>query len=318
MATTAPTRETMLGGVVTMRMRLAVLVTVSSCLLLMACSVIRVTQEYEDAHSKKRTRHLDGVPFYSMAARCKQETVWIEPTYQLTLVRTGKAKVGNEEKEFVLPVGSRLISWSTYTSDKYKLLVRLLEEHSSQQRDDQIVKAFQDLEPYVFQTDQLPLRKNRLLASNQEAPEAYVNYADVKYYNTRRPLLGTANAQFELSPNGTLAKGSAQIESKTLQAFLDLIPVKDVVSTAAKAALDTGLEGVQEVPVILEFTVEAQIYRHTLSTAKPISPTCGRTPGATLESTEGVNYSRIVADDQKRKSDDGKKVKFSGDVELPK
>jgi len=279
-----------------MRIHLIILGAVVGCLLTGCSEVVRVTQQ-DHTGKANTTRRLDGIPFYSMAARCKHETVWLEPTYQVSLVRTGSAKVGNEVKEFVLPVGSRLISWATYTSEKYRTVIRLLEEASSQQRDDQIVDAFRDLEQYVAEANKLPLPMNRILVLNQEAPEAFVNYADLQYCNARRPILGTVNAQVELSSNGTLAKGSAQIESKTLQAFLDLVPVKDVVSTAAKAALATGFDGgVQVVPVTLKLTVEPQIYRHTLSVAKSISTMCG-TPDQPLVSIEKTNYSRVSVSD---------------------
>ncbi len=275
-------------------------------------SVIRISHSLPKGQSKQR---VDGIPFYVKTATCKQETVWIEPTYDLTL-STVMIKDGKEVTE---PVGVKTISQRTYDSKEYRALVARLANVGSGQAPSDVLKIFIGTEDYsAIHQALLPDRNDRFLASNQTTSETVVNYSDVYFYNAKKPVVGTVSASAELNPDGTLSKGSAQVEDKTLQTFLDLLPIKDILSGVAKGAGILGLDTSAD----LRFKLSAQphVYKYTLTkyvgipSALPCDP-----PAAPLESVTGVAIVRstIATDDASKKDGSGTALKFSGTVDLP-
>lgn len=52
--------------------------------------------------------------------------------------------------------------------------------------------------------------------------------SDTQYYiNTRRPWIGTASATIKLAPDGTMTDATAEIEDKTAETLLSVLPVTD-------------------------------------------------------------------------------------------
>jgi len=90
--------------------------------------------------------------------------------------------------------------------------------------------ALQGIDPMAFDTTKILVNGSAesqevLLASNSVAPERYVDANAVFYFNVKKPLTGTANAEIDLSNEGILSKTSGQVEDKTLQAVLSALPI---------------------------------------------------------------------------------------------
>ena len=191
---------------------------------------IRVTHAKASAPQPDQ---LDGVPFYTKVGACKHETVWLEPTYKISLSKSYKL----DGKDVTEAIGARVLSLKDYNSKEFREFVLLFEVSNAKTLEDAILKAFSKFKNYVSPTTVLPGEENRVLASNKNELTSFVNYGEVYYYNVKKPLAGSVTASAELGSDGTLSKATATIEDKTLQTFLDLIPVKDVVTAAAKGAL---------------------------------------------------------------------------------
>lgn len=288
------------------------------------------------------SKQVDGIPFYVKVVACKPETVWVVPTYKITLVKTYKApvldgldkkaeqKVGAkavDAKDVSESLGVRLISLNTYNSKEFRELSSRLENSREGMPEQPILDMFAKLQPYNLPNDQLPEKENRILASNENVPVVMVDYANPYYYNVKRPILGSVTATAELNAEGTLSKGTAIIEDKTLQAILDLFPVKDVLSAAAKGSLGVmGFEGSPEGLVRLKLTIEPQVYKYTLSKSPTIAnrenPLPCQAPKDMLapDDLKGYNVSRttVTTAVSSDKTDSQQSVKFAGTVELPK
>ncbi len=276
---------------------------------------------------------IDGIPFYAKVAACKHETVWLVPTYKLTLVEITPAPATEEEnqtaenktagKEVSKSLGVRLISLETYTSDDFRKMAASIENDTNQPDEGVVRNWFLNLPQTTVPGHGLPAAEERILASNENVPVVMVNYATTYYYNVKRPILGSVSATAELNADGTLSKGSAQIEDKTLQAILDLLPVKELASAAATGAIAPLARG--RARARLKLIIEPQVDKYTLSQAPKIVPgqessfPCPA-PTATLDEIQGNNFSRttVAAADSADKTDSQQKVKFAGTVQLPK
>src|ERR1017187_6560057 len=176
------------------------------------------------------TKQVGGIPFYVKVAACKHETVWLEPTYKVTLVKTYKApvldgsdkkaeqKVGEkpvEARDVSESIGVRLISLDTYNSKEFRDLISRLENNREGMAEQPILDVFVKLPQCDLPNDHLPKKENRILASNEDVPVVMVDYAKPYYYNVKRPILGSVTATADLNPDGTLSKGTAMIEDRS-------------------------------------------------------------------------------------------------------
>lgn len=76
---------------------------------------------------------------------------------------------------------------------------------------------------------------NSALLSNALVTKTEIS-SEQHYINVRRPLIGKATATVELAPDGTLAKSTGEIESKTVETIAGIIPFADY----AKKVLTLG------------------------------------------------------------------------------
>lgn len=286
-----------------------------SLLFLAGCGqAIRVTH----APAKTQPTQLDGIPFYLKVGACKHETVWLEPSFKISLSKSYKL----DGKEVTDAIGTRILPLKDYNSDEFRKFILLFEKSKATTSEDEILKAFSQFKNYVSPMAALPAEENRLLASNKNEPTSFVNYGELYYYNVKKPVTGTVSAEADLNTDGTLSKGTASIEDKTLQTFLDLIPVKDVVTAAAKGALGVAALDGGTGPVSLKLTIEPQTYQYTLYTIGALNPLlpCPEPGPALIDGPEKVNFARTLlsGSDTSKRDDAAKKVKFSGSVEVPK
>jgi len=113
------------------------------------------------------------------------------------------------------------------------------------------------------------------------------------------------------------------LESKTLQSFLDLIPVKDVLSTVAKAglagvALTAGIPSLKVDHFKFDLAIDPKVFKHSHSRnilhTKECKAAQNYVTGSfslTIEEVSGTS-------DQTKPKVDQNQVKIQGTIDLPK
>ena len=274
-------------------------------------SLMTVTRKPHDTAQGQQ----DGVPFYVKAGICKQQTVWMQPIYTVTLKKTPPA---TNKKE---AVSSRtlILSLVEIRSPQFRDVVNAKVNEVEGKWD--ALAGIQPPDPYKLDQDNLDDDdsedyKRVLRVANETVAETYVDYSTTYYFNTKKPLAGSAQANVELAGDGTMTKGSAQAEDKTLQTFLDLLPIKDVLTSVAKAEL--GIEAVEPgaEATKYELTISTQILKHThykYLTGKV--PPCDA-PKGPLVADYHLQTENIT--EPKKKANEGQTISVNGSIQLPK
>jgi hypothetical protein len=156
---------------------------------------------------------------------------------------------------------------------------------------------------------------NWMRVSNTGAVEAVVDYENVFYLNSARPLAGTTQVDAKLAADGTLTEGSAQLNDQTLATIASTI--SSLVSSATTAAKFVGLDAQAEIKI----TVKTKVYKHTHSQysnlGKPATPaTCLALAGGVFGGSFAVTE---AADSAVAKPTGGDNtISVSGSIVLPK
>lgn len=267
-----------------------------------SCSVLRV-------HRGGKT---DGVPFYVRTAVCRHEVTWLEPVYTLTL----EAVSSQGATQVVTNLGSAEFSLSSYSDRKNRADISSLKQAVESGQDPMGMWAsIQTKGTYnpVAQADPQP--GDIVLVSNVNKVETTVDYRDPYYFNAHRPLIGTAKADIKLATDGTMGEASAEVESKTLQSFLDLLPIKQLVSTAAGIKAAGG-----GAPLTYRLQIESKAIKHThyryqALNASQAGPPCPALPAAAFSDP---SYNREREDAAKpEKTSDKNAVQVNGEIKLP-
>jgi len=251
-------------------------------------------------------RTLDGVPFYTKAVACKQQTVWLEPTYILTLIGTqrpeskhadiaaggGAGTVGTQKQEGTQPEDKQadkqqvvlfkltkeiskydLVSNSTFKDKFQKLIKSVIEQNPDDPGSyDAILSAFDELPGYTLPVDTDGIVKDRLiLGSNRNDTYSFVDYTDPYYFNAKIRFSGTVNPEIDLGPDLTLSKASVNVQEETFQ---NVTGVLSAALTAAGTMVAGGgppppppPRGIRIIiPAIMQLTIESQAYQYTFST----------------------------------------------------
>jgi hypothetical protein len=183
-------------------------------------------------------------------------------------------------------------------------------------------------DPFTVDENKLNTSERVVKVANSTAPKVYVDYSTVYYYNVGKPLAGTAQASLKLASDGTMTEGSAQVESKTLQTFLDLLPVKDVLTAAAKSAggfalTETGTPKAVPTTVKYELAAEVKTFKHTHSEfVKRDSKSKTAAPQVCEPPSDDVLAGNMLVEEvsePKKKADDSEQtISVSGSIQLPK
>jgi hypothetical protein len=291
-----------------------------------------------------------GIPFYVKTSSCEQQTIWLQPIYTLTLKATvtpqlpqtpapdtGKPK--NEPTVLTRTVTLTLREFRTVqvaqlyaavNSAQKATLTGLTSDTQIQDIEDkwQAVVNLAPADPFTVDEDHLNLcvqprcdNERVIKVANSTSAKIFVDYTTMYFYNVAKPLAGSSQASLKLASDGTMTEGSAQIESKTLQTFLDLLPVKEVLTAVAKTA--GGVKALVQIPptvVKFELTADVKTYKHTHS-AYVTTPTatpavCGPPSGDLLS-----GYNLMIEDvtETKKKPEGAYQIiSVSGSIQLPK
>jgi hypothetical protein len=242
---------------------LALVLTVIVSLLigLNGCSAMKVT--HEPSSNVKAMGDVPGVPFFPKKARCRQEIVWFEPIYTLTLAALVPDKDGALQSQ---PRGAVVLSRSKFmnsiVTDYVKLLNNPQTDVGTLSREWAKVVALSDAS--VLSRDFATISaSDRILAGRSAGPVVYVDYNDQYYVNAKIPLSGSAQLDAKVAEDGSLSEASAQVENKTLDTILSALPISSVITGGL------GLAGKGPQPAekseTYQLTVSVSGYVHTLA-----------------------------------------------------
>lgn len=319
-------------------MRPALAVVLFSSVGLCGClSTVRVKSGPSGATSStQKYDNVPGIPFYTKIAMCKEESVWAEPVYILTLKRTTTFKFVDEAKAKVagakLPAPvvrtkRKVLSLSQFqpTNQDLQTLLSLLNKSDTNADPDvdipqidadwDALNAHPDYVPLSIPEDQIAQSPNAMLVSKTSSPEAVVDYAKAYYLNAPRPWVGSSQVDEKLAADGTLTEGSAQVQSQTLStiltavtsiftAVLSKVPAFGILAPPPEATTATDQ---------FELTVQKDLYQHTHARYVSFAKPC---PIELVTSNYALTITAVTQAPASK--DDPNTVKVSGTITLPK
>jgi hypothetical protein len=229
--------------------------------------------EVLECKSGLATCDLPGIPFYPVRYRCVHDTQWLEPIALVTLSITA-----TDEKSHFTPIAAtKVLNFDDLLGNaqqgKIRKLLALVQQTPKTDDYASILKDFmalqdssvvpQDMPAPTFPSTPESLRF--VLAANSLAAERYVDSSTVYYFNGSRPWAGSASVEADVNPDGTLSKGSAQMESKTAETILSLLPFADVIEgVLSVASTDLAPPPVKKPPepkYALALKIDNKIYK---------------------------------------------------------
>ena len=243
-----------------------------------------------------------GIPFYVKTGGCKREIAHLKPYYLLTLSKKENDKVVSTDTAFVCRAdfnNSLLDSLRNSTA-------------ATVESNWDALKKGVKCEPHA--EDSTP--ENTLLLSDVVSAYAYVDYNHPYTLNVRRPVIGSASATTKLADDGTLSEGTAQVEDKTLETVLGLVPAADLIKSAAGIATMAFDGGAPKFSYELKIEEKAAKLSRVYHDPQPTGPCELDTK---LRPTASGDFDFVVEDsDGGKKPDDDNAIKVSGSIQLPK
>jgi hypothetical protein len=294
------------GTIRPMTIRLAALLIL--CLTFVGCfSGVRVSRSNSLGDPPK------GIPFYAKTGVCKQQTDWLEPQYILTY----------ESKSGITSTGpvDKVLSHQQFSQSAVQNFIAAPGPPSAWKT------AIFDLPgpDSINESNSADITReeaagNWVRASNSGAVEAVVDYGNVFYLNSARPLAGTTQVDAKLAADGTLTEGSVQVQDQTLAAIGSLISSASTAATGFAAAHLAPSEPAQPE---YKLSVKTKVYKHThsqyLDLKTPATPfNCSASPSGVLGGSFTVTE---VADSSNAKpsgADKDNTISVSGSIVLPK
>ena len=250
-----------------------------------------------------------GIPFYVKTSVCKQESVWIEPQYVLTFQVTGDHPYGPMQK---------ILTRQEYRSDAVQRFIGAANPNTWQ-------AAVLSLPGPVPVNEESPSAVaneenfgNWMEVANTGAVEMVVDYEDVFYLNSGRPLTGTTQVNAKLGPDGTLAEASAQVQEQTLSTIASTLgSVAGAVTTVALARAAATAQ-VSRAPSENHLTIATRTYQHTHTAYSgfPARPdTCAPQPNGVFSGSFAVTEVKAAGE---KTANSGNTISVSGSIQLPK
>lgn len=260
-------------------------------------------------------QRVPGIPFYARSANCRQETIYQQDVRKLTLVvheisADGKPVAADHpffSSSIVVP--GRIVQNPDFP------LRSLGSIQLNSASVTQLVAQFQNLSEFTaagWQTD-----PNLLLVSNTTTPVQAVDYSRVFFLNAVRPPIGSVTVSAELNADGTLSKGSAEVEDRTVDALLDLIPVKEVLLSRWIPSEDKNdLQPETTFRAIL--TIEPSPILHTLSRVHELTSPCAQHARIPENTETGIAYTRVLSSAVPRPASvPNNAINLSGQITMP-
>lgn len=171
---------------------------------------------------------LEGVPFYAVQPVLEQTTTFSRTWFELSVVleeREGGQATGPWRTKGSETIAVSEASWDAHALERWKRTYELgdkslqsvlqdLRGQTSLQVLSQAELASETRDTSFAQTP--PSGVVQSLLTNRCALGTEVNYDRPLYFNVNVPAFGTANGTIELSPNGTLKTGTANVDASKL------------------------------------------------------------------------------------------------------
>ena len=280
-----------------------------------------------------------GIPFYVKNEYFRQETVYRQTWYRLTLTVHKKVVDTKDGKEELLDRGTQnfTVEVLKYNDEKIVALKK-----SILAGDTSDVLITNDL---IDQFNNLPQRgdkTNENCIKNGIVSEWQVDDSRTYYLNGPLPWFGTGSLTQELNGDGTLSKAISTADTKLAEGIASWIPLKEYltgefIEPATEAAKDDqtmamiaeGVHGIVEqggtpqtrtkqLVYILSLAIEEVGYETTL-TGDPADSRPAKTPGPLALNAKDVAFFRKPLEEKKEeKKDDAPTIGISGSIKLPK
>lgn len=288
---------------------------------------------------------VEGVPFYVKRAVCVIETVYSEPVYHVLV----SEKRGDESPLVLAEAWLRADKARTGLNEVRRLFAQSGANGPDRER---VMTGVNQLATDAgFTPTALPAPGDEahwVLLSHASAPRSYVDYSRVYYLNVRKPWIGSASATAELAADGTLTKGQAEVEDKTAETILGMLPAKELLQALGTKGIGFDAEGKvipldakKRAPALLQLTIESDAVRHTFAKAGPIAggsdeptrecpPAFRLTPadlpaagpvtgqGTSAPTANATTYRRELPGAKKESEKQNNEVTVSGTITLPK
>jgi hypothetical protein len=210
-------------------------------MLLVFSGCYSIYDVHRDTNSGKENEQ--GIPFYVKKGRLVQQTTYARSWIDVTLSM-------NEMDENNNPKGKPLTQKYYFDENSYddaKVLAAYMAASGVASSGDFVAateKFYSALDSDIISPGELsreldpklstkPAHLVESLISNTVTMESYVDYGSVWYFNTDASVLGSATSEIDLNEDGTLTKGSSNVDnSKTadiLTSVLGLLPVKELL-----------------------------------------------------------------------------------------
>lgn len=250
-----------------------------------------------------------GIPFYVKTSVCKQESVWIEPQYLLTFQVTGAQPYGPMQK---------ILTRQEYRSDAVEHFIGAPNPNTWHMT----ILSLPGPVPVNEESPSAVANQenfgNWIEVANTGAVETVVDYEDVFYLNSGRPLTGTTQVDAKLGPDGTLAEASAQVQEQTLSTIASTLgSVAGAVTTAAVAGIAAAVQAPHPGPEN-HLTIATRSYQHTHTAYSgfPARPdTCVPQPSGVFNGSFAVTEVKAAAE---KTANPGNTINVSGSIQLPK
>jgi hypothetical protein len=275
------------------RVAMPVLMSMATVLVL-SCSIgcgVALRVNHRAAGTTATPTSVPGIPFYPKRARCRQEVVWFEPIYTLTLAALLPDKDGKLQSH---PRGAVVLSLSSFESQEVVDFTKILNNRPTDEGT--VLSYWQKVvarsDSHVLARDFSSLAaSDRILAGRSAAPAVYVDYADQYYVNAKLPVAGSANVDAKVAADGSLSEASGQVQTQTLQTILNALPISSVITGGL------GLGGKSIAPAgeveAFQLTISISGYRHSLARFVDYPSTSVPCPIATdITLAEATEYKR--------------------------
>lgn len=271
-------RDVHLTSVLVLKQLLGAAISVGLIISVVACGGLRIS--HRPVSSSSKPTKVPGVPFYPKKGRCRQEVVWFEPIYSLTLTALIPDKDGVLQSH---PRGALVLSRSQFqgpeVSNFTKLINSLPTDEGTVMREWKKVVAIADPHVVSRSFDSLSVG-DTILVSRSAAPVFYVDYNDQYYANAKIPLAGSANLDVKVADDGSLSEVSAQIENKTLETITGALPISSVITGELGLSGGKSIAPAAEVEAF-QMTVAISGYKHTLGRFMPFPTDANACPKPT-------------------------------------
>ncbi len=309
------------------------------CLLFFTgCSVFRI---YEDGQKKVK-----GVPFYTKVGILKQTTVytrtWLEVDFTLREEK-GDKKSNSEEAALLIKEDTASLTdlkkceeAAKYAAKKGEKLEDIVKAFAGETAirsislDDIIKETMIPLTSiHSTQSDgnmEVNIKFNAItenLVSNTTEVTSDVDYENTYYFNGWIPLFASSKAECELAENGTLSKGSVDMDTTAL---LGQLPVKEYLTAkyvpaaeevaGEKPASPSKLLATSP-PKALEIKISQKGFVYTL-TKKYHGEKTPSHKQALKPGDEDSIVRTVLGAETAKKEDKENKATFEGSVSLPK